>query len=190
LTAALAKKSRCWIYETPRIRRKAALILPKKSLNDLKRILRAPRVFLLCVSEGFLAGSALRGITATYFVRYAQLEIRTNITPRGMRCNRGLIVIVKNLNAKLSTKPENMKKQTMRYSKRKAKAKNNTIATNPFGAVHLKITRFNCPSDATVTHQTVVSLHHLIIFLRILLRTPIVLLMLTRFFESPPNALP
>ncbi|MFB0501765.1 MAG: hypothetical protein ACETVP_04780 [Candidatus Bathyarchaeia archaeon] len=85
LTAALAKKSRFCTYETPRIRRKAAPIRRKKSLNDLKRIFRALRGCLLRVSNGFFAGDVLRGTTATYFVRYAQLEMRTNITPRGMR---------------------------------------------------------------------------------------------------------
>lgn len=89
--------------------------------------------------------------------------------------------MVKNLNAKLSVKPENVKKKTIRYSKRKARAKNSTIATNPFGAVHLKIRRFHRSSEATITHPKVVSIHPSIIFLRILLRIIIVLLMLTRF---------
>jgi len=91
------------------------------------------------------------------------------------------MVTVKNLNAKLSFKPENKKKQTIRYSKRKARAKNNPIAINPFGAVHLKIRRFHRSSEATITHPTIVSIHHLAIFLRILLRITIFLLMLTRF---------
>ncbi|MBE0512189.1 hypothetical protein IBX38_03970 [Candidatus Bathyarchaeota archaeon] len=110
LTAALAKKSRCCTYETPRIRKKAAPIRRKKFLNDVKRVFRALRGCLLCLSDGFLAGDVLRGTTAMYFVRYAQLEMRTNITPMGMRWNRGLMVMVKNLNVKLSVKPENVKK--------------------------------------------------------------------------------
>lgn len=56
--------------------------------------------------------------------------------------------MVRNLKVKLSFKPENVKKYTIRYSKMKARAKNNNIATNPFGAVHLKIKRFHRSPEA------------------------------------------
>ena len=88
----------------------------------------------------------------------------------------------KNLKVKLSVKPENVKKKTIRYSKRKVSARNNAIATNPFGAVHLKIRRFHRSSEATTTHLIVVFINHSTIFICILLRITFFLLMLTHFF--------
>ena len=88
--------------------------------------------------------------------------------------------MVKNLNVNLSVKPENVKNKTVRYSKRTARAENNTIVTNPFCAVHLKIRRFPRSSEATMTHPLLVYIHHSIVFLRILLRLTLFLLILTR----------
>ena len=90
---------------------------------------------------------------------------------------------MKNFNTKLSVKPENMKKWTIRYSKRTARAENSTIATNSFGAVHLKIRRFLRSSEATMTHPTLIYIYHSTVFLRILLRIILFLLILTRLLR-------
>jgi hypothetical protein len=67
------------------------------------------------------------------------------------------MLIVKKLKAKLSVKPEKEKKQTIRYSKKAAMAKNSNIATKLLVAVHLKIKRFPRFSEATITHSTAIS---------------------------------
>lgn len=87
--------------------------------------------------------------------------------------------MVKNLNAKLSVKPENVKNKTVRYSKRTARTENRTSVTNPFCAVHLKIRRFLRSLEATMSHPPLVYIHYSIVFLYILLRLTLFLLILT-----------
>lgn len=60
--------------------------------------------------------------------------------------------MVKNLTRNLSANPEDMKKFTKRYSIRRPKMKNRTIATTPFGAVHLRNKRFRGSSEVTMVH--------------------------------------
>ncbi|UCD26291.1 MAG: hypothetical protein JSW19_04370 [Candidatus Bathyarchaeota archaeon] len=71
------------------------------------------------------------------------------------------MLVLKKLKVKLSVKPENEKKQTIRYSKKAAMAKNSSIATKLLVAVHLKIKRFLRFSEATISHSTAIpsSLH-------------------------------
>jgi len=67
------------------------------------------------------------------------------------------MLIVKKLKAKVSVKPENEKKITIRYSKKVAMARNSTIATKLLVAVHLEIKRFPRFSEATIIHSTAIS---------------------------------
>jgi len=57
------------------------------------------------------------------------------------------------LSGAVSFNPKDMKKLTKAYSIMRASTENNTIAVNPFGAVHLKIKRFRLFPVDMATHR-------------------------------------